>query len=40
MEQRDNSAFLADLKEWNLELNEVQLSQLEKYYEMLERLGD
>ncbi len=35
MEQRDNSAFLADLKEWNLELNEVQLSQLEKYYEML-----
>ena len=35
MEQRDNSAFLADLKEWNLELNETQLSQLEKYYEML-----
>ena len=35
MEQRDNSAFLADLKEWNLELNELQLSQLEKYYEML-----
>ena len=35
MMQRDNSAFLADLKEWKLELNEVQLSQLEKYYEML-----
>ena len=35
MEQRDNSAFLADLKEWNLELTETQLSQLEKYYEML-----
>lgn len=35
MEQRDNSAFLADLKEWNLELSELQLSQLEKYYEML-----
>ena len=35
MEKRDNSAFLADLKEWNLELNETQLMQLEKYYEML-----
>ena len=35
MEQRDNSAFLKDLKEWNLELNETQLMQLEKYYEML-----
>ena len=35
MEQRDNSAFLADLKEWNLELNEAQLFQLEKYYELL-----
>ena len=35
MEQRDNSAFLADLKEWNIELNEIQLAQLEKYYEML-----
>lgn len=35
MEKRDNSAFLADLKEWNLELNEIQLAQLEKYYEML-----
>ena len=35
MEQRENSAFLADLKEWNLELTETQLSQLEKYYEML-----
>lgn len=35
MNQRDNSAFLADIKEWNLELNEVQLSQLETYYEML-----
>ena len=35
MEQRNNSVFLADLKEWNLELNETQLNQLEKYYEML-----
>ncbi len=35
MEQRDNSTFLADLKEWNLVLNEHQLNQLEKYYEML-----
>ena len=35
MEQRNNSAFLADLKEWNLELTETQLLQLEKYYEML-----
>ena len=35
MEKRDNSAFLADLKEWKIELNETQLMQLEKYYEML-----
>ncbi len=35
MEQRDNAAFLADLKEWNLELSEKQLGQLETYYEML-----
>ena len=35
MSDRDNSVFLADLKEWNLELNETQLLQLEKYYEML-----
>ena len=35
MEQRDNSAFLRDLKEWNLELSEKQIVQLEKYYEML-----
>lgn len=35
MEQRDNSAFCADLKEWKLELNEQQLGQLERYYEML-----
>ncbi len=35
MEKRDNSSFIADLKEWNLTLTEVQISQLEKYYEML-----
>ena len=35
MSKRDNSAFLADLKEWNLELSEAQLMQLEKYYDML-----
>lgn len=35
MEQRDNSKFIADLKEWNLELTDEQLMQLEKYYEML-----
>ena len=35
MEQRDNSVFLADLKEWNIDLNDMQLKQLEKYYEML-----
>jgi 16S rRNA (guanine527-N7)-methyltransferase len=35
MSNRDNSTFLADLKEWNLELTETQLMQLEKYYEML-----
>lgn len=33
--QRDNTAFLADLKEWNLEPDGFQLSQLETYYEML-----
>lgn len=32
---RDNTAFLADLKEWNLEPDELQISQLETYYEML-----
>ena len=35
MENRDNSAFLVDLREWNLELSEHQIFQLEKYYEML-----
>ena len=35
MEQRDNSKFIADLKEWNLQLSEEQLAQLETYYEML-----
>ena len=35
MENRDNSAFLMDLKEWGLELSESQIFQLEKYYEML-----
>ena len=35
MEKRDNSVFLADLQEWNLELSELQIAQLEKYYEML-----
>ncbi len=35
MEQRDNSVFLADLKEWNIDLNDMKLKQLEKYYEML-----
>lgn len=35
MEKRDNSKFLTDLKEWGLELSELQISQLEKYYEML-----
>lgn len=35
MEQRNNASFLADLKEWNLELSDTQLFQLEKYYEML-----
>ncbi len=33
--QRENSAFLADLKEWNIEPSEQQLLQLEKYYEIL-----
>lgn len=33
--QRDNTAFLTDLKEWNLELSDQQLLQLETYYEML-----
>ena len=32
---RDNSLFLAGLKEWNIELNEVQLKQFELYYDML-----
>lgn len=32
---RNNASFLNDLKEWNLELSEMQLAQLEKYYEML-----
>ena len=31
MEQRNNASFLADLKEWNLELSDTQLFQLEKY---------
>ena len=35
MENRDNSAFLMDLREWGLELSEQQIFQLEKYYEML-----
>lgn len=35
MEQRDNSKFIADLKEWKLELSKEQLSQLELYYELL-----
>ena len=35
MKNRDNSAFLKDLREWNLELSEHQIVQLEKYYEML-----
>ena len=35
MEQRNNSKFIEDLKEWNLELSDEQLTQLETYYEML-----
>lgn len=35
MENRDNSAFLMDVREWGLELSERQIFQLEKYYEML-----
>lgn len=35
METRDNSLFLAGLKEWGLELNEKQLEQFERYYELL-----
>lgn len=35
MNNRDNSAFLADVKEWNLNLSDQQLCQLETYYEML-----
>lgn len=35
MENRDNSTFLMDLREWGLELSEQQIFQLEKYYEML-----
>ena len=33
--ERDNSQFIKDLKEWGLELTELQISQLEQYYEML-----
>ena len=32
---RDNSLFLAGLKEWNIELSEGQLQQFETYYDML-----
>ena len=32
---RDNSLFLAGLKEWNIELSEEQLQQFETYYDML-----
>ena len=35
METRDNSLFLAGLKEWGLELSDKQLEQFERYYEML-----
>ena len=35
METRDNSLFLSGLKEWGLELNEKQLEQFERYYELL-----
>ncbi len=33
--ERDNLQFITDLKEWGLELTELQISQLEQYYEML-----
>lgn len=32
---RDNSLFLAGLKEWNISLTEKQLEQFEQYYDML-----
>lgn len=32
---RDNSLFLAGLKEWNIELSDEQLQQFEIYYDML-----
>ena len=32
---RDNSLFLAGLKEWNIELSEEQLAQFETYYDLL-----
>lgn len=35
MEGRDNSLFLAGLKEWGLELSETQLKQFDTYYELL-----
>ncbi len=35
METRDNSLFLAGLKEWKVKLSEHQLAQFEKYYELL-----
>ena len=35
MEARDNSLFLAGLKEWNIDLTEKQLEQFEQYYDML-----
>lgn len=35
MEQRDNSLFLAGLKEWNIVLDEKKLGQFDKYYELL-----
>jgi len=35
MEVRDNSLFLAGLKEWNIELSDKQLEQFEIYYDML-----
>ena len=35
MEPRDHSQFIADLKEWGIELTQVQLLQLEQYYELL-----
>lgn len=35
METRDNSLFLAGLKEWGLELSDKQQEQFEHYYELL-----